>query len=55
MTRRLKELWLAGPLTGMGEGDNHNEMADNATKVGVMVEDVLKKLGESQTLTAGSE
>lgn len=55
MTRRLKELWLAGPLAAMGEGENHNDMVDDATKVGVMVEDMLRKNAELQTPKEGSE
>lgn len=43
MTRELKELWLAGPLRKIGEGENDDKMAEDSKKVRQMVEDILNK------------
>jgi hypothetical protein len=39
----LKELWLAGPLRKIGEGENDDKMADDSKIVRDMVEDILNK------------
>lgn len=43
LTRELKELWLAGPLRKIGEGENDDKMAEDSKKVRDMVEDILNK------------
>lgn len=43
LTRELKELWLAGPLRKIGEGENDDKMAEDSKKVRQMVEDILNK------------
>ena len=42
MSRELKELWLAGPLRGIGEGEGDGAMAENAKRVQELVEHVTK-------------
>lgn len=42
MTRELKELWLFGPLRGLGEGEEETVLDENAKMVGQMVEEVKK-------------
>jgi hypothetical protein len=39
----LKELWLAGPLRKVGEGENDDKMVEDSRKVRDMVEDILNK------------
>ena len=46
MTRELKELWLAGPLRGIGEGEGDDGMADNAKKVQELIDSITKKARE---------
>ncbi|KAG9246948.1 hypothetical protein BJ878DRAFT_455245 [Calycina marina] len=48
LNRRLKELWLAGPLTAGNGEENDDQMTEDATKVRAMFEDVLKNFGESR-------
>jgi hypothetical protein len=43
LTRELKELWLAGPLRQIGEGENDDKMAEDSNRVREMVEDILNK------------
>jgi hypothetical protein len=43
LTRELKELWLAGPLRKIGEGEDDDKMAEDSRKVRAMVEDILTK------------
>jgi hypothetical protein len=43
LTRELKELWLAGPLRKIGEGEDDDKMAEDSKKVREIVEDILKK------------
>jgi hypothetical protein len=43
LTRELKELWLAGPLRKIGEGEDDYKMAEDSRKVRAMVEDILTK------------
>ncbi|KAI1001898.1 hypothetical protein K3495_g6305 [Podosphaera aphanis] len=40
MTRQLKELWLFGPLRGIGEGEGEGKIDEDA----VVVEELLEKL-----------
>ena len=47
LTRELKEMWLFGPLRGIGEGEGEGKMDDDSQKVGVMVDALLKKDLES--------
>ena len=46
LTRDLKELWLAGPLRGVGEGEDDRDMADNAAEVQKLVDDITTKARE---------
>jgi len=46
LTRELKELWLFGPLRGIKEGEGEGKMDEDSTKVGEMVETLLKKTSE---------
>ncbi|KAE9367853.1 hypothetical protein N431DRAFT_429167 [Stipitochalara longipes BDJ] len=43
LTRELKEMWLFGPLRGIGEGEGEGKMDEDAKKVGEMVEALLKR------------
>ncbi|KAN0095309.1 Mediator complex, subunit Med22 [Hyaloscypha variabilis] len=43
LTRELKEMWLFGPLRGIGEGESEGKMDEDAKKVGEMVEALLKR------------
>ena len=43
MTRELKEMWLFGPLRGIGDGEGEGKMDEDSQKVGKMVEALLKK------------
>jgi hypothetical protein len=43
LTRELKELWLAGPLRGIGEGDEDGKMVEDSKKVQELVEGALNK------------
>jgi hypothetical protein len=48
LTRELKEMWLFGPLRGIGEGEGEGTMDDDSRQVGEMVEAVLRKDAESE-------
>jgi hypothetical protein len=39
----LKELWLFGPLRGIGEGEGEGKMDEDSKVVGEMVEKLIKK------------
>jgi len=43
LTRELKELWLAGPLRGIGEGEGDENMVDNAKKVQELINTMTKR------------
>jgi hypothetical protein len=43
LTRELKEMWLFGPLRGIGEGEGEGKMDKDSKSVGEMVEALLKK------------
>ena len=43
LTRELKEMWLFGPLRGIGEGEGEGRMDEDSKKVGEMVEALLRK------------
>jgi hypothetical protein len=43
----MKELWLFGPLRGIGEGEGEGKMDEDSVKVGEMVEEILRKDAES--------
>ena len=47
LSREMKELWLFGPLRGIGEGEGEGSMDVDAVKVGEMVERLLRKDAES--------
>ncbi|KAL3425010.1 hypothetical protein PVAG01_04291 [Phlyctema vagabunda] len=47
LTRELKEMWLAGPLRGLGEGEGEGTIDDDAKQVGQMVEKLLEKTNAS--------
>jgi len=47
LTRELKELWLFGPLRGIKEGEGEGKMDEDSTKVGQMVEALLKHTSEA--------
>jgi Surfeit locus protein 5 subunit 22 of Mediator complex len=50
LTRELKEMWLFGPLRGIGEGEGEGKMDEDSRKVGEMVEALLKRnSGTSQS------
>jgi hypothetical protein len=46
LTRELKEMWLFGPLRGIGEGEGEGKMDDDSKKVGEMVDTLLKRNSE---------
>ena len=46
MTRELKELWLAGPLRELGEGEAESQTGEDAKNVVEMVDGILKKASE---------
>lgn len=56
LTRELKELWLAGPLRKVGEGENDDKMAEDSKKVRHMVEDILNQASKlkGSDITAAS-
>jgi len=43
LTRELKEMWLFGPLRGIGEGEGEGGMDEDSKKVGEMVEALLQR------------
>jgi len=43
LTRELKEMWLFGPLRGIGEGEGEGKMDEDSQKVREMVEALFKK------------
>jgi hypothetical protein len=43
LTRELKEMWLFGPLRGIGEGEGEGKMDEDSKVVGEMVEKLIKK------------
>jgi hypothetical protein len=43
LTRMLKELWLAGPLRGVGEGEAEDKMREDSLKVQELLEGILKR------------
>jgi hypothetical protein len=43
LTRELKEMWLFGPLRGIGDGEGEGKMDEDSQRVGEMVEALLKK------------
>jgi len=49
LTRELKELWLAGPLRGIGEGEDEKEMAEDAREVTKLVDSIAVKVQELNT------
>ena len=46
MTRELKEMWLFGPLRGVGEGEDDAKMEDDAKQVQERIEQLLKANAE---------
>ncbi|KAH8595015.1 mediator complex, subunit Med22 [Bisporella sp. PMI_857] len=48
LTREMKELWLAGPLSTFGEEQKGSDMAEDATKVGNLVQGVLSQVAKLQ-------
>jgi hypothetical protein len=43
LTRELKEMWLFGPLRGIGEGEGEGKMDEDSKQVGAIVDTILKK------------
>ncbi|PMD21051.1 hypothetical protein NA56DRAFT_645784 [Hyaloscypha hepaticicola] len=43
LTRELKEMWLFGPLRGIGEGEGEGKIDEDSKKVGEMVDTLLKR------------
>ena len=43
MTRELKEMWLFGPLRGIGEREGEGKMDEDSKKVGEMVDTLMKR------------
>ncbi|KAH8770374.1 surfeit locus protein 5 subunit 22 of mediator complex-domain-containing protein [Hyaloscypha sp. PMI_1271] len=43
LTRELKEMWLFGPLRGIGEGEGEGKIDEDSKKVGEMVEALLRR------------
>jgi len=52
LTRELKEMWLFGPIRGLGEGQDETKIDEDAKKAGEMVQALLsmqeKKQAEKQ-------
>lgn len=42
MSRELKEMWLFGPLRGIGEGEGGETIDEDSKKVGEVVEALLR-------------
>jgi hypothetical protein len=53
LTRELKELWLAGPLRDIGEGEGDGDMVENAKKVQELLDGITKKAREMGVDTDG--
>ncbi|KFY63015.1 hypothetical protein V496_04287 [Pseudogymnoascus sp. VKM F-4515 (FW-2607)] len=43
LTREMKELWLFGPLRGLGEGEEGDSIDDNSKRVVEMVEAMIQE------------
>ncbi|OBT58930.1 hypothetical protein VE04_00857 [Pseudogymnoascus sp. 24MN13] len=43
LTREMKELWLFGPLRGLGEGEEGGSIDDNSKRVVEMVEAMIQE------------
>jgi len=48
LTRELKELWIFGPLRGIGEGEGEEKMDEDSTKVAGLIEELLKRKREEE-------
>jgi len=48
LTRELKELWIFGPLRGIGEGEGEEKMDEDSTKVAGLIEELLKRKREDE-------
>ncbi|PQE10836.1 Cell cycle control protein [Rutstroemia sp. NJR-2017a WRK4] len=48
LTRELKELWIFGPLRGIGEGEGEGAMEEDSKKVEELVAAQLKKKHEEE-------
>lgn len=54
----MKELWLFGPLRGLGEGESSEQMDEDATVVERKVKEILEKVNafrEAEQVAVGSE
>ena len=49
LTRELKEMWLFGPLRGIGEGEGVGRMHEDSKQVGALVEAILMRNSEVPT------
>jgi hypothetical protein len=43
LTRELKEMWLFGPMRGIGEGEGEGKIDEDSKTVGEMVEALLRR------------
>lgn len=48
LTRELKELWMFGPLRGIGEGEGEGEMEADSKRVAELIEKQLEKKHEQE-------
>jgi hypothetical protein len=53
LSRELKELWLFGPLRGIGEGEGEGKIDEDAAKVGEILEGKLR--ADAEKSASGSE
>ncbi|TVY39398.1 hypothetical protein LOCC1_G004564 [Lachnellula occidentalis] len=53
LSRELKELWLFGPLRGIGEGEGEGKIDEDAARVGELLEGKLRS--DAEKSVSGSE
>ncbi|TQS35002.1 hypothetical protein Golomagni_04591 [Golovinomyces magnicellulatus] len=44
LVRQLKEMWLFGPLKGVGEGEYEGKIDEDSVRVGELLESLIPKL-----------
>lgn len=47
LVRQLKEMWLFGPLKGVGEGEDEGKIDEDSVRVGELLESLIPKLKTS--------
>ncbi|TAQ87710.1 hypothetical protein B7494_g3956 [Chlorociboria aeruginascens] len=54
LTRELKEMWLFGPLRGIGDGEGEGSMTEDSKKVGELVNSLLQKAVSGEDINGKS-